>query len=72
MIKNEEQYKITKKALSDWLKTYEQLLGMRTSDAPRWVHEAQLEGARAEVLRLEKQVQEYEHSCPSQAQVDHD
>src|ERR1700692_2621270 len=60
MIKNEKQYKITKKALEGWLKTYRQLSGKQISDMPKWIREAQLKGAKTQACQLETQLKEYE------------
>jgi ribosome-binding protein aMBF1 (putative translation factor) len=60
MIKNEKQYKITRKALQGWQSTHEQLLQHRKPGTPKWVHDAQIESVKIQIRQLQAQLKEYE------------
>ena len=60
MIKNEKQYKITRKALQGWQSTHEQLLHYRKPGTPKWVHDAQIESVKIQIRQLQAQLKEYE------------
>jgi ribosome-binding protein aMBF1 (putative translation factor) len=60
MIKNEKQYKITRKALQGWQSTHEQLLHYRKPGTAKWVHDAQIESAKIQIRQLQAQMKEYE------------
>lgn len=60
MIKNEKQYKITKKALEDWQTTYHESCKNAASGTPDWVHKAQIAGVKVQIRQLEQQLKEYE------------
>ena len=67
MIKNEKQYKITRKALQGWQSTHEQLLHYRKPGTAKWVHDAQIESAKIQIRQLqaqmkEQQIQRYEET----------
>ncbi len=60
MIKNERQYKITKKTLQKWQSTYKQLLAHRQPGIAKWVYEAQIESAKIQIQQLQVQLKDYD------------
>lgn len=60
MIKNEKQYKTTKKLLAEWQANRALLLTRPVPNTPDWVYKAQLNSALAKIKQLERQLKEYE------------
>jgi hypothetical protein len=60
MIKNEKQYRITKKALDGWQLTHEQLINSGQSGSSDWLHNEQLLGVKEQIRQLKAQIKEYE------------
>ncbi len=60
MIKNEKQYKITRKLLSQWEENYRLLRSKSCTDATQWVYKEQLHSAKEEIHQLKTQLKEYE------------
>ena len=58
-IKNEKQYKITRKLLSQWEVNYHLLHSGIDADVPRWLHQERLRGTKAEIRRLSAELKEY-------------
>ena len=59
MIKNEKQYKITKKLLLDWEEN-RRLLRTKHSEVSEWIHKEQLHSVNEEIRQLKRQLKEYE------------
>lgn len=60
MIKNEKQYKITKKLLSQWEENLRLLLSGVGADRPEWLYKEWLRGTKEEIRQLKNQLKEYE------------
>ena len=60
MIKNEKQYKITKKLLVDWEENRRLLRTKSHHAVPKWVYLEQLHSIEEEIRQLKKQLKEYE------------
>ena len=60
MIKNERQYKITKKLLAEWETNHYLLHSGPLAKFPVWLHGAQRETVMREIKQLKAQLREYE------------
>jgi ribosome-binding protein aMBF1 (putative translation factor) len=60
MIKNEKQYKITKKLLVDWEENRRLLRAKPQSGVSELIHKERLHSVEEEIRQLKKQVKEYE------------
>ena len=60
MIKNEKQYRMTKKTLEGWELTRQQLLHNRLPNTPNWLYEEQVFSAKEQIRQLKSQLKEYE------------
>ena len=60
MIKNEKQYKITRKLLINWEENRRLLLSKPVANIPNWIFQEQLYGAEEQIRQLKKQLKEYD------------
>jgi len=60
MIKNEKQYKITRKLLVDWEENRRLLRTKGRSQKADWIYQEQLHSVEEEIRQLKKQLKEYD------------
>jgi len=62
MIKNEKQYKITRRLLVNWEENLRLLRSNPVPNTPKWVYQEQLHSIEQEIHSLKKQIKEYEET----------